>query len=155
MRQSTLFFLSTRIGFASHSGCSTSLMNHADTKRANSARIASLLSSVKRRSFYRISLACGYTFNLCSTISLGTPGISVGCHANTSRFILQEPDERAFLFVIKAGSDDGCLALIRESQINPLNLFSRSYRGHDLSFISGYCEILLLQPGVRLRGKSC
>jgi hypothetical protein len=29
--------------------------------------------------------------------------------------ILQEPDERAFLFVVKAGTDDGSLALIGES----------------------------------------
>jgi hypothetical protein len=69
--------------------------------------------------------------------------------------VLQEPDERAFLFVIKAGTDDGSLALIREPHINPLSLFSRPYRGHGLSFISGYCEILFLEPGVRLRGKSC
>jgi hypothetical protein len=39
--------------------------------------------------------------------------------------ILQEPDERAFLFVIEAGADDGSLAFIRESQINPLSFFSR------------------------------
>jgi hypothetical protein len=51
--------------------------------------------------------------------------------------ILQEPDERAFLFVIKAGTDDGSLALIRESQINPLSIFSRPYRGHSLSFNVG------------------
>jgi hypothetical protein len=69
--------------------------------------------------------------------------------------ILWEPNERAFLFVIKAGADDDSLAFIRESQINPLSFFSRSYRGHDMSFVSGYCEIFLLQPGVRLRGKSC
>jgi hypothetical protein len=29
--------------------------------------------------------------------------------------ILQEPDERAFLFVIKVGTDDDILALIKES----------------------------------------
>jgi hypothetical protein len=29
--------------------------------------------------------------------------------------ILQEPDERAYLFVIKAGADDSSLAFIRES----------------------------------------
>jgi hypothetical protein len=69
--------------------------------------------------------------------------------------ILQEPDECAFLFVIKAGTDDGGLMLISESQIDPLSIFSRPYRGHDLSFIGGYCETLLLRPGVRLRWKSC
>jgi hypothetical protein len=58
--------------------------------------------------------------------------------------ILQEPNERAFLFVIKAGADDDSFALIRESQINPLSLFSRPYRGHGLSFIGGYRETLLL-----------
>ena len=68
--------------------------------------------------------------------------------------ILQESDERAFLFVIKAGTDDGSLALICKSQIDPLSLFSRPYRGYGLSFIGGYCEILLLQPGVRLYGRA-
>jgi hypothetical protein len=58
--------------------------------------------------------------------------------------ILQEPDERAFLFVIEAEADGSSLVLIRESQINPLSFFSRTYRSHDLSFVSGYCEIFLL-----------
>jgi hypothetical protein len=57
---------------------------------------------------------------------------------------MQEPDERAFLFVIKARTDDGGLALINESQIDPLSLFRRPYRGHGLSFIGGYSETLLL-----------
>jgi hypothetical protein len=54
--------------------------------------------------------------------------------------ILQEPNECAFLFVIKVGADDGSLAFIREFHINPLGFFSRSYRGHGLSFVSGYCK---------------
>jgi hypothetical protein len=48
---------STRTGFASHLGCSTSLLKPIDTRRANSARIASLLSGVKRHSFCLIALA--------------------------------------------------------------------------------------------------
>jgi hypothetical protein len=46
MRLSNLFFFSTRIGFASHSGCNTSLMKPTATRRANSARITSLLWGV-------------------------------------------------------------------------------------------------------------
>jgi hypothetical protein len=57
MRQSTLFFLSTRTGLANHSGCNTSLMNPAATKQANSARMASPLSGVKQRNFCQIGLA--------------------------------------------------------------------------------------------------
>jgi hypothetical protein len=49
--------------------------------------------------------------------------------------ILQEPNERAFLFVVEVGADDGSLAFIRESQINPLSFFSRPHRGHGLSYI--------------------
>jgi hypothetical protein len=60
-------------------------MNPADSKRANSARIASLLSGVKRRSFCGIGLACGYNFKLCSASSLGTPDISAGYHENAFR----------------------------------------------------------------------
>jgi hypothetical protein len=60
-------------------------MNPATTKQASSACMASLLSGVKRRNFCRIGLAWGLTFSLCSASSLGTLGISAGCHANTSR----------------------------------------------------------------------
>jgi hypothetical protein len=44
MRQSTLFFFSTRMGSASHSGCMASLMNLAGTSRGNFARMISLLT---------------------------------------------------------------------------------------------------------------
>jgi hypothetical protein len=47
--------------------------------------------------------------------------------------ILQEPDERAFLFVVEAGADDGSLAFISKPQVDPLCLLSRSHRGHSLS----------------------
>jgi hypothetical protein len=57
--------------------------------------------------------------------------------------ILQELDEHAFLFVVKAGTDDGSFALICESQVDPLSLLSRPYRGHGLSFVCGYCEVFL------------
>jgi hypothetical protein len=48
---------STRARFAGHSGCNTSLIKHVATRWANSAHIASPLSGVKRRSFYRIGFA--------------------------------------------------------------------------------------------------
>jgi hypothetical protein len=57
--------------------------------------------------------------------------------------ILQEPDERAFLFVVKAGADDGSLAFISEPQVDPLCLLSRPHRGHGLSFVHRYCEVSL------------
>jgi hypothetical protein len=57
--------------------------------------------------------------------------------------ILQEPDERTFLFVVEAGADDGGFAFINETQVDPLCLLSRPHRGHDLSFIHGYCEVFL------------
>jgi hypothetical protein len=56
--------------------------------------------------------------------------------------ILQELDERAFLFVIQARTDDGRLALIGEPEVDSLGFFSRSYRGHGWSFIHGYREVL-------------
>jgi hypothetical protein len=65
--------------------------------------------------------------------------------------ILQEPDEHTFLFVVKAGTDDDSLALIDESYVDPFSLLSRPYRGHGLSFVSGYGEVFL-QLGVRLHG---
>ena len=41
--------------------------------------------------------------------------------------ILQEPDEHAFLFVVEAGADDGGLAFISESKVDPLGLLSRPH----------------------------
>ena len=57
--------------------------------------------------------------------------------------ILQEPDERTFLFVVQAGADDGSLAFISEPKLDPLRLLSRSHRGHGLSFVHRYCEVSL------------
>jgi hypothetical protein len=56
--------------------------------------------------------------------------------------ILQKLDEHAFLFVIQTGADDGNLAFISEPEVDSLGFFSRPHRGHDLSFIRGYCEVL-------------
>jgi hypothetical protein len=67
--------------------------------------------------------------------------------------ILQEPDEHAFLFVVKAGTDDSSLALIEEPQVDFFSLLSRPYRGHGLSFLCGYCKVFL-KLCVRLRGRS-
>jgi hypothetical protein len=67
--------------------------------------------------------------------------------------ILQEPDERAFLFVIEAGADDCGLAFISEPQVDPLCLLSRPHRSHSLSFIRRYREVFL-RLCVRLRGGS-
>jgi hypothetical protein len=57
--------------------------------------------------------------------------------------ILQELNERAFLFVVQAGADDGSLVFISESKVDPLHLLSRPHRGHGLSFVRRYCEVSL------------
>jgi hypothetical protein len=57
--------------------------------------------------------------------------------------ILQKLDERAFLFVIQAGTDDGSLALIGEPEVDSLGFFGRPHRGHSLSFIRGHREVFL------------
>jgi hypothetical protein len=57
--------------------------------------------------------------------------------------ILQEPDERAFLFVVKAGADDASLAFISEPKVDPFRLLGWPHRGHGLSFIRRYCEVSL------------
>ena len=57
--------------------------------------------------------------------------------------ILQKLDERAFLFVVQAGADDGSLAFISEPEVDSLCLLSRPHRGHDLSFIRRYREVFL------------
>jgi hypothetical protein len=57
--------------------------------------------------------------------------------------ILQKLDERAFLFVIQAGADDGSLAFISEPEVDSLGFFSQPHRGHGLSFICRCYEVLL------------
>jgi hypothetical protein len=68
--------------------------------------------------------------------------------------ILQELDERAFLFVIQAGTDDGGLAFISEPEVDPLGFFSRPHRGRDLSFICRCCKVFL-RLRVCLYRRSC
>jgi hypothetical protein len=57
--------------------------------------------------------------------------------------ILQKLDERAFLFVIQTGTDDSSFVLVGKPKIDSLGFFSRSCRGHGLSFIRGYREVFL------------
>jgi hypothetical protein len=57
--------------------------------------------------------------------------------------ILQKLDKRAFLFVILVGADDGSLVFISEPEVDSLGFLSRPHRGHGLSFICRYCEVLL------------
>jgi hypothetical protein len=67
--------------------------------------------------------------------------------------ILQELDERAFLFIVEARAIDGGLAFISEPQVDPLCPFSRPHRGRGLSFIRKYYEVFL-RLCVCLRGGS-
>jgi hypothetical protein len=57
--------------------------------------------------------------------------------------ILQKLDECAFLFVIQAGADDSGLAFISEPEVDSFCFLSRTHRGHGMSFICRYCEVLL------------
>jgi hypothetical protein len=57
--------------------------------------------------------------------------------------ILQKLDECAFLFVIQARADDGGIAFICEPEVDSFRFLSRPHRGHDLSFIGRYREVLL------------
>jgi hypothetical protein len=66
---------------------------------------------------------------------------------------LQELDERAFLFVIQAGADDGGFAFISETKVDSFGFFSRSHRGRSLSLVRGYREVFL-RLRVCLRGIS-
>jgi hypothetical protein len=49
--------------------------------------------------------------------------------------ILQESDERAFLFIVQVGDDDDSLAFISEPKVDPFHLLSWPRRGHGLSFV--------------------
>jgi hypothetical protein len=67
--------------------------------------------------------------------------------------VLQELDERAFLFVVEARTDDCSIVFIRESQIDPFSFFSRPHRGHSHSFICGDREVFVHQIAIGLCGK--
>jgi hypothetical protein len=67
--------------------------------------------------------------------------------------VLQELDERAFLFIVEAGTDDCSLAFIRESHIDPFSFFNQPHRGRNRSFIRGDHEIFILQSAISLCGK--
>jgi hypothetical protein len=71
----------------------------------------------------------------------------------TIPIVLQELDERAFLFVVEAGTDDCSLAFIRESKIDPFSFFSRPHRGCSRSFIRRDREVFVHQLAIDLCGK--
>src|SRR3954468_22160769 len=81
-----LSFFGTITGFANHSEWKISLMNPASNNLATSCSIAFLFLVEKRLRDSFTGLAFGSTRNLCSTNSLGTPGISDGFHAKISQF---------------------------------------------------------------------
>ena len=66
------------------------MINPAASSFASSFLMASRLSGEKRLSRCLFGMALESTFKACSINSLGTPGISAGCHANTSRLALRK-----------------------------------------------------------------
>ena len=61
-------------------------MNLAANNLVISFLIASFRSWANLRRRYLTGFASGRTFNACSIFSLGTPGMSEGCHAKMSLF---------------------------------------------------------------------
>jgi hypothetical protein len=49
--------------------------------------------------------------------------------------VLQELDERSFLSVVEARTDDCGLVFIRESKMDPFSFFNWPHRGHGRGFI--------------------
>ena len=80
------FSIFTRTGFASQSGCATSLMKSAERSRVTSTLIASFRSCAKRQSRCLTGFAVLSRSKECSASSLGTPGMSDGFHAKMSQF---------------------------------------------------------------------
>ena len=66
------------------------MMNPAASSFASYFLMASRLSGEKHRNRCFFGVALGSTFKACSINSLGTPGISAGFHANTSRLALRK-----------------------------------------------------------------
>jgi hypothetical protein len=148
MHQSTLFFFSTRIGFASHLGCNTSLIKAADTRQANSTRIASLLSG---RPLLRIHLELvlgQLSWNSQHVHRLPCKHVLV---------ILEKLDKRPFLFTSEAGANDRNLALVEEPNVDPLGFFSQPHRGRGRCFVQGdghpllVCRCSMLEAPLRVQ----
>ena len=76
----------TTTGFANHVGCSTPLTKPAASSFLISSAMNCCRSKACFRTFCLTGRACGQTARWCSITSLGTPGISDGCQANTSIF---------------------------------------------------------------------
>src|SRR3990170_8006388 len=80
------FALRTTTGFANHVGCNTPLTKPAASSFFISSAINCCYSKACFRTFCLTVRACGQTARWCLITSLGTPGISDGCQANTSIF---------------------------------------------------------------------
>ena len=78
--------LRTTTGFANHLGCSTPLTKPAASSFFISSAMKCCHSKACSLTFCLTGRACGQTARWCSITSLGTPGISDGCQANTSIF---------------------------------------------------------------------
>src|SRR6266536_5566948 len=76
----------TTTRFANHVGCSTPLTKPAASNFLISSAMNCCLSKACFRTFCLTGRACGQIARWCSITSLGTPGISDGCQANTSTF---------------------------------------------------------------------
>src|SRR3990170_5025638 len=80
------FALRTTTGLANHVGWITPLTRPAASSFLISSAINSCRSKACFLTFCLTGRACGQTARWCSITSLGTPGMSDGCHANTSTF---------------------------------------------------------------------
>src|SRR3990170_4306160 len=80
------FALRTTAGLASHVGWSTPLTKPA----ASNFLISSMMNFCRSKAFFLtfclMGRAWGQIARWCSITSLGTPGMSDACHANTSTF---------------------------------------------------------------------
>src|SRR3954467_1559495 len=80
------FALRTTTGLANHVGWSTPLTKPAASNFLISSVMNSYLSRTCFPTFCLTGRAWGQTARWCSITSLGTPGMSDACHANTSTF---------------------------------------------------------------------
>src|SRR3989337_1723101 len=80
------FALRTTTGLANHVGWSTPLTRPAASNFLISSAINSCRSTACFLTCWLTGLAWGQMARWCSITFLGTPGMSDGCHANTSTF---------------------------------------------------------------------
>ena len=143
------------------------MMNLADEASSEqlltSSWITSWRSNACQRTFCQMGHASGDTAKWCSITSLGTPGMSDGCHANTSAFARRKATSTSSylgssdppIFMVLVGSASRRISLIGPASLAAIRVLvwakSRCSRGGWLT-IAAVCQFYTLHGTLHVDG---